>query len=103
MSLARRPAGMGRADLGQHRARTFVGQRCVLGPSLVVPLWTLWQEYQAFGARNGFEAEAADLRRLLDEAPWARVVERPKARGRLKTVVHELGLKPTAPSGWRPA
>lgn len=97
-ALSRRPSGLSRDQLGFHRARVFVGQRCALGPTLVVPLWTVWKEYQAFGQRNGFEAEACHLRRLLDEAPWAEVRERPEARGRLKTIVMGVGLRPTAPT-----
>ena len=92
--LARRPAGLTRDELGRHYARVFVGRRCALGPSLVVPLWTVWKEYEAFLTRNGLEARAIDLRRLLDEAPWAKVVERPHARGRLKTIVKGVGLLP---------
>lgn len=95
--LARRPGGQTAEQAGIHRARVFVGRRCVLGHTLVCPLWTVWQEYQAFGERNGFEAEAGHLRRLLDAAPWAEVVERPKARGRLKTIVRGMGLKPNGP------
>lgn len=94
--LARHPGGLSRDDVGRHYARTFVGRRCALGPTLVVPLWTVWKEYEAFMARNGREARAIDLRRLLDEAPWAEVVERPMARGKLKTIVRGLGLRPTA-------
>jgi hypothetical protein len=89
--------------VGRHRARVFVGQRCVLGETLVVPLWTVWKEYEAFGSRNGFVARARDLRLLFDEAPWATVLERPQARGRLKTVVCGVGLRPTAPGRVRPA
>lgn len=100
-ALSRRPSGLSQDALGAHRARVFVGQRCRLGPTLVVPLWLLWKEYEAFGARNGFEARACDLRRLMDEAPWAEVVERPHARGRLKTVVRGVGM--TAPDGGREA
>lgn len=95
--LARRPGGLTHEELGRHRARVFVGQRCALGSSLVVPLWLLWKEYQEFGCQKGFEAEAIHLRRLLDEVPWAEVVERPHARGRLKTIVRGVGMLPTAP------
>jgi hypothetical protein len=87
--------------LGLHRARVFVGHRCALGETLVVPIWTVWKEYQAFGARNGFQARAKDLRRLFDEAPWATVVERPQARGRLKTIVVGVGLRPVAPGAMK--
>lgn len=93
--LARRPGGLTADQLGRHRARIFVGERCALGETLVVPLWTVWKEYQAFADRMGFTAEAVHLRRLLDEAPWAEVVERPQARGRLKTIVRGLGLLPS--------
>lgn len=92
--LARRPSGLTAKELGHHRARVFVGRHCVLGPTLVIPLWTVWQSYQGFASRNGFDPEASHLRSLLDEAPWAEVVERPQARGRLKTIVKGLGLKP---------
>lgn len=92
-SLSRRPAGLTGDDLGLHRARVFVGQRCVLGATLVVPLWTVWKEYQAFGVRNGFEAEAVHLRRLMEEASWAEVVDRPNARGLLKALVKGVGLR----------
>lgn len=98
-ALSRRPGGLTRDELGRHRARVFIGQRCVLGRSLVVPLWTVWKEYEAFGLRNGFVAEAGHLRALLDDAEWAEVVERPQARGRLKTIVRGVGLRPTAPQG----
>lgn len=95
--LARRPAGLTRDELGRHCARAFVSARCSVGSTLVVPLWTVWKEYEAFAERSGVEARAIDLRRLLDEAPWAQVVERPQARGRLKTIVRGMGLLPTAP------
>lgn len=95
--LDRRPSGLSQDELGLHQARVFIGQRCKLGDTLVVPLWTLWKEFQAFGVRNGFQANPRLLRRLLDEAPWAEVVERPRARGRLKTIVNGVGLLPQAP------
>ena len=81
----------GRA-LDAHRARVFVGRRCVLGASLVMPTWLLWKEFEAFGRENGFAACSAALRGLLDEAPWAEVVERPEARGRFKSIVRGVGM-----------
>lgn len=96
MSLSRRPGGLTEEELGRHRARVFLGKHAVLGPTLVIPLWTVWQAYQGFAERNDFKPVAADLRSLLDEAPWAEVVERPLARGKLKTIVRGLGLRPTA-------
>ena len=97
--LARRPGGLKGRDLDGHRARCFVGQRCVLGSSLVVPGMILWHEFQKYGGDNGFRACAAALRQLLDQSPWAEVVERPEARGRFKSIVRGVGLKPTALSG----
>lgn len=102
-ALERRPSGLTRDELGEHYARVFVGRRCALGPTLVVPLWLVWKEYEAFAARNGFQGRAKDLRQLLDAAPWAEVVERPQARGRLKTIVKGVGLRPAASSPMRPA
>ncbi len=75
------------------RARVFIGQCCALGPTLVMPTWVLWTEFKAFGQRNGFPACSASLRGLLDEAPWAEVVERPEARGRFKSIVRGVGMK----------
>lgn len=92
-AISRRPAGLTRDELGLHCARVFIGARCSLGPTLVMPLWLLWKEYEAAGAEEGFEARAIDLRRLLDAAPWAEVRERPHARGRLKAIVSGVGLK----------
>jgi hypothetical protein len=100
--LSRRPAGLKGRDLGVHRARVFVGQRCVLGSTLVVPTMVLWREFQTWAAANGFEPCAAALRQLLDTSPWAEVVERPEARGRFKSIVRGVGMKPTAPPGAPP-
>lgn len=94
--LARRPSGLTRAELGEHRARCFIGQQCVLGSSLVVPGMVLWRAFLSYGQANGFKADPAALRSLLDRAPWAEVVERPQARGKLKSIVRGVGLKPTA-------
>lgn len=94
--LSRRPAGLTDDELGRHRARVFLGQACVLGPSLVVPLRTLWECYQTWCADRSVPADSGHLRALLDEAPWAEVVERPLARGRLKTIVRGVGVRPTA-------
>lgn len=87
----RRPSG--RVE-GGFFVRAFVGARCSLGSTLVVPMRTLWDCYRDWCAEQGVEASSADLRRTLDDAPWAEVVERPQARGRLKTVVRGVGVRP---------
>jgi hypothetical protein len=92
--LSRRPAGLKGAELDRHRARCFIGQRCVLGSSLVVPTKWLWREFQRYGRENGFVACSAALRSLLDDAPWAEVAEHPEARGRLKSITRGVGLRP---------
>jgi hypothetical protein len=94
-ALSRRSAGLKGADLDRHRARCFIGQRCVLGSSLVVPTMILWRQFKEYGEANGFEACARSLRSLLDEVPWAEVVERPEARGRFKSIVRGVGIRPT--------
>jgi hypothetical protein len=90
--LTRRPAGLTKAELDEHHARVFVGQCCVLGSSLVMPTMLLWRAFKAFGDRNGFVACSGALRRLLDDAPWAEVVEMPHARGHLKSIVKGVGM-----------
>lgn len=74
------------------QVRAFVGSRCALGPTLVVPLRVLWHEYRDWCVRTGHEARPQDLRAELERAPWARVQER--AFGLLRTVVHGVGVRP---------
>lgn len=74
------------------RVRAFVGARCCLGSTLVVPLRVLWHEYRDYCATRGEVANAQDLRSALEAAPWARVEQR--AFGLLRTVVHGVGVKP---------
>lgn len=92
-SLERRPSGLTKQELAEHRARVFLGTRCVLGTTLVMPLWLLWKEYEAWGQASGFTPTARELRKLLDEAPWAEVEERPNARGRFKSIVKGVGMR----------
>jgi hypothetical protein len=76
-------------------AYRFIGHRCKLGPTLVVPAMVLWQEFRQWSPKR---ATAHGLRAALDLAPWVTVQERPHARGRLKAVVLGVGFKATAPS-----
>jgi hypothetical protein len=93
--LNRRPAGLKGPELATHVARCFIGQRCALGSSLVIPTMLLWHEFQRWAKENGEHACSAALRRLLDEAPWAEVVDRPEARGRFKSIVRGVGVRPS--------
>lgn len=81
------------------RVRDFVGEHCVLGQSLVVPLFVVWRSYQAYCEQLGAHADADSqvFRAVLDAAPWVRVEERPKSKGLRRTIVHGLGVKSTAP------
>lgn len=91
----RRPAGLTPWELAEHYARCFVGQRCVLGSTLVVPFEVLFASYQGW-CRTELEAwvpSRRELRDLLDKAPWAEVVDRPHARGALKTIVRGVGCR----------
>jgi hypothetical protein len=97
VSLEDRPGGLTLSELQEHRARVYVGRRCVLGSTLVVPLWTVWIDFQGFAKRNGFQADARALRSVFDKASWAEVIERPQARGKLKTIVKGVGIKPMVP------
>lgn len=104
MGASRLPNQMSAASVeGLAMARLFVGRRCVLGATLVVPLGVLWREYRAWASSIGAEGavQAADLRTALEVAPWANVVSRPHARGRFKTLVEGVGLRPTAPAAAR--
>lgn len=79
-----------RADLVM--VRRFIGQRCVLDPQLVCPLRLVWRAYQDWARPLSIRPSAVALRALLDASPWARVEER-AGRGRIRTVVHGLGLR----------
>lgn len=82
------------------RMRDFAGEHCVLGPTLVVPLFVLWRSYRAYCERLGADADADPkaFRAWLTLAPWARVEEHPRG-GLRRTVVHGVGLRSTAPVG----
>lgn len=79
------------------QVRAFIGEHCVLGSNLVLPLRVLWRSYELHCTTLGRHADAdpAVLRATLNEAPWAKVEQR--GTGRLRTVVHGLGLRATAP------
>jgi hypothetical protein len=97
-ALSAHPSGLTPIERGHHYARTFIGSRCVLGRTLVVPFEVLFLEYRAWiRAANGWVAGRRELREVLDGAPWAKVVDRPKARGHLKAVVMGVGVAPMAP------
>jgi hypothetical protein len=72
-------------------ARRFIGARCQLGATLVVPMGVLWREFKGWTPN----ASAEGLRAALELAPWAAVVERPRARGRFRTVVMGIGFRAT--------
>lgn len=93
-NLARHPAGFTKAEQGQHRARTFIGQRCVIGASLVVPAWPLWIAYEQYCRENGLlDGNPKELRALIDSSPWGEWIELPNARGKLKAIVKGVGLR----------
>lgn len=94
MSPARRPSGMTFEERQVYMAKLFIGQRCVLGASLVMPLRLLWREYLHWCTTyHDYNPHAGTFRRVLEEAPWACVEER-SGRGTFKTVVMGVGLKP---------
>lgn len=72
-------------------ARRFVGQRCLLDPQLVVPMRLLWIEFRKWSKLRGHHPSAIALRLLFEASPWARVEER-EGRGRIRTVVHGVGI-----------
>jgi len=79
-------------DPRTRRALRFIGERCVIGPNLVVPLRVLWREYERWADEQALpDPQPRDLKAALD-APWATVSE-PKGRGRMRTVVHGVGFK----------
>lgn len=96
--ISRRPAGLKGKALDISCVRVFIGKRCILGPTLVVPMRTLFDEYSAWCKLQGISPDSAAFRAVLDEAAWATVVERPEARGRLKAIVQGVGVRPTAPN-----
>jgi hypothetical protein len=96
--LNRRPAGVRGYELNKSCARIFFGNCCTLGPTLVVPMRTLFDEYSAWCKRNDIKPDSSAFRAVLDEAHWATIVERPEARGRLKAIVQGVGVRPTAPN-----
>lgn len=81
----------------RERVGAFVGEHCCLGPTLVVPLRVVWRSYELYCDAGGFHADASPtaLREVLDSVPWARVTH--SGTGRMRTVVHGLGLRATAP------
>lgn len=96
----RRPGGLTPWELAERHARRFVGQRCVLGATLVVPLEVLFRSYQAWclAQGDGWVPSRRELRDLLDKSPWAEVADSPRARGDLKAIVRGVGCRPMAPS-----
>lgn len=72
--------------------RRFVGQKCVLSPQLIIPMRLIWAGYRKWAKDIGLVPNAGALRAVLEASPWCRVEER-AARGRIRTVVHGLGLK----------
>lgn len=81
-------------DQRMTRARLYIGLRCVLHPALVVPLRVMFRDYQAWcrEAPDMPSPHPADLKMVLEEAPWARVVG-PRGRGLIRVVVHGVGLR----------
>ena len=73
-------------------ARRFIGQRCILDPQLISPLRVIWLGYKGWATPLGITPSAVALRALLDASPWATVEERSSV-GRIKTVVHGVGIK----------
>lgn len=92
--INRRPAGLKGKGLDESCFRAFVGQRCVLGPTLVVPMRTLFDEYASWCLTMRIEPSSAAFRAVLDDAAWATVIERPEARGRFKAIVQGVGILP---------
>ncbi len=92
MSLARRPSGLTPQQLGEHHARVFIGERCVLGSTLVMPLRFLWRAYKPWCLQRDWTPTVNELRSLLEASPWAAVEER-GGRGRFRTVVLGVGLR----------
>lgn len=72
--------------------RRYIGQRCVLDPQLIVPMRLLWQGFQSWARPIGVKPSAVALRSLLEASPWARLEEL-NGRGRLRVMVHGVGLK----------
>lgn len=92
-NLNRRPSGSDQF-LDEQCFKAFLSQRCVLGPTLVVPMRTLFSEYQGWCLTMKIDASSKAFRSVLDNASWAEVVERPEARGRFKAIVKGIGIMP---------
>lgn len=76
------------------RVREFVGQRCVLGSTLVCPIRLLFYAYRDWCQEHGHEdPRPEELVSVLEKATWAHVSE-PRGRGRLRVVVKGVGVRP---------
>ena len=82
-------------SLAEAQVRKFVGERCTLGVSLVIPLRVLWRSYKEWCEEWGLEADAGELRDFLLTRSWAEVVG-PRGSGAIRTIVRGVGLLPTA-------
>lgn len=82
-------------SLAEAQVRKFIGERCALGLSLVIPLRVLWRSYKEWCEEWGLEADAGELRDFLLARSWAEVVG-PRGTGSIRTIVRGVGLLPTA-------
>lgn len=78
---------------GTLQAKVFIGEKCVLGRTLVVPLRVLYKEYEAWCKEKGIRANVYDLKNTLADVPWAKVVG-PRGKGLIRTVVEGVGIAP---------
>jgi hypothetical protein len=94
MTPLRIHAGATEAERSAAQVRLWVGVRCALGPTLVVPLRLLWRDYSLWCQAEGHRpAPAAAFKTALADCPWATVVDRPNARGRFRSLVQGVGLR----------
>ena len=82
-------------SLAEAQVRKFIGERCTLGVSLVIPLRVLWRGYKEWCEEWGLEADAGELRDFPLTRSWAEVVG-PRGSGAIRTIVRGVGLLPTA-------
>lgn len=95
MSPLKIHAGATREEVCDAVVRLYIGRRCALGRTLVMPLRLLWRDY-SLAILNDSDLRpmsAKEFRDAIARSPWASVEER-GGTGRFRTVVLGVGVRP---------